>query len=81
MLSFGAESSVFQFAIQKLKIKILKKLPVVFYGFETWPLRLREKRRLSMFENRVLSIFEPKREDVTWEWRKLHIEELNESYS
>jgi len=81
VLSFGAESSVFQFAIQKLKIKILKKLPVVFYGFETWPLRLREKRRLSMFENRVLSIFEPKREDVTWEWRKLHIEELNESYS
>ena len=56
-------------------------MPVVLCGFETWPLRLREERRMRMFENRVLRIFGPKREDVTREWRKLHIEELNESYS
>jgi hypothetical protein len=35
-----------------------------------------------MFENRVLrSIFEPKRDEVTGEWRKLHNEELHILYS
>jgi hypothetical protein len=33
-------------------------------------------------ENRVLRrIFEPKRDEVTGEWRKLHNEELNDLYS
>ena len=32
-----------------------------------------------MFENRVLrKVFEPKRDDVTGEWRKLHNEEQND---
>ena len=34
-----------------------------------------------MFENRVLRIFGPKREEVTVKWRKLHNEELNDLYS
>jgi len=35
-----------------------------------------------MFENRVLRrVFGPKRDEVTGEWRKLHIEELNNMYS
>jgi hypothetical protein len=35
-----------------------------------------------MFENRVLRrIFEPKRDKVTGDWRKLHNEELNGLYS
>jgi hypothetical protein len=35
-----------------------------------------------VFENRVLSrIFEPKRDGVTGEWRKLHNEELHNLYS
>jgi hypothetical protein len=34
-----------------------------------------------VFENRVLrSIFGPKRDEVTGEWRKLHYEELNDLY-
>ena len=33
-----------------------------------------------MFENRVLRIFGPNREDVTGECRKLHNEELNDLY-
>jgi len=34
-----------------------------------------------MFDNRVLRrIFGPKREEVTWEWRKLHNEEFNDLY-
>jgi hypothetical protein len=35
-----------------------------------------------MFENRVLrSMFGPKRDEVTGEWRKLHTEEQNDLYS
>jgi hypothetical protein len=41
---------------------------------------LREGRRLRVFENRVLRIFGPKRDEVTGEWRKLHNEELNHVY-
>ena len=41
-------------------------LPVVLYGYETWSLTLMEKRRLWMFENRVLRrAFGPKRDEVT----------------
>ena len=51
------------------------------YGCKTWSLTLREERRLRVFENRVLrSVFGPKREEVTGEWRKLHNEELNDLY-
>jgi len=35
-----------------------------------------------VFENRVLRrIFGCKRDEVAWEWRKLHNEELNDLYS
>jgi hypothetical protein len=35
-----------------------------------------------VFENRVLRrIFGPKRDEATWEWRRLHNEELNDLYS
>ena len=56
-------------------------MPVFLYGCETWSLKLKEERRLRVFENRVLSIFGPKRDDTTGEWRKLHNEELNNLYS
>jgi hypothetical protein len=56
-------------------------LPVVLYGYETWSLTLKEEHRLTVFENRVLRVFEPKRDRVTGEWRKLHNEELNDLYS
>jgi hypothetical protein len=43
---------------------------------------LREKRRLRLFENRVLkTVFGPKRVEAIGEWRKLHNEELNDLYS
>src|SRR5215468_10600335 len=69
---------------KNLKIKIYRTiiLPVVLYGCETWSLTLREERRLRVFENRVLrSVFGPKRDEVTGEWRKLHNEEVNVPYS
>ena len=34
-----------------------------------------------MFENRVLRVFGPKRDEGTGEWRKLHNEELSYLYS
>jgi len=40
-----------------------------------------EERRLRVFENRVLRIFGPKRDDIMGEWRKLQNEELNDLYS
>ena len=44
--------------------------------------KLREERKLRVFENRVLrKVFGPKRDEVTQEWRKLHNEELNDLYS
>jgi len=45
-------------------------------------LLVREKRRLRVFENRVLSrIFKPKRDEVTGEGWRIHNEELNDLYS
>jgi hypothetical protein len=66
----------------KIKINRITILPVVLCGCETWPLTLREERRLRVFENRVLrGIFGPKRNEVTGEWRKLPNEELTVLYS
>jgi hypothetical protein len=52
-------------------------LPAVLCGCETWSLALRVEHRLSVFEKRVLRrILGPKRDEVTWERRKLHMRNL-----
>jgi len=69
---------------KNLKIKIYRTiiLPVVLYGCETWSLTRRKERKLRVFENTVFRrIFEPRWDEVTGEWRRLHNEELNELYS
>ena len=69
---------------KNLKTKIYRTiiLPVVLYGCEAWSLTAREERKLRVFENMVLRrIFEPRRDEVTGEWRRLHNEELNGLYS
>jgi len=69
---------------KNLKVKMYRTiiLPVVLCGCETWLLTLREEHRLRVFENRVLRrIFGPKRDEVTGECRKQHIEELHDLYS
>ena len=44
-------------------------------GLYTWSLTLRKERRLKVFENRVMRrIFDPKREKISGEWRKLRNE-------
>jgi hypothetical protein len=66
LLSFGTESFVFQFAIQKFNDQDIQNWHFVFWF---------------VFENRVLRrMFGPKRDEVTEEWRKLHDEELNDLY-
>jgi len=52
---------------KNLKIKIYRTVPLsVVYGCETWSLTLREKRRLKMFQKRVLRrIFGPHMDEVT----------------
>jgi hypothetical protein len=56
LLSFGAESFVFQSATKTIKIKLYINtlLPDVLYGCETWILTLREESRLRVSEDRVL---------------------------
>jgi hypothetical protein len=56
MLPFGPEHFVLSPAVKKVKVRIYKTiiLPVVLYGCETWSLRVREKHKLRVFENRVL---------------------------
>ena len=69
---------------KNLKIKIYRTiiLHVVLYGCKTWSFVFREELRLMVFENRVLRrIFRPKRDKVTGEWRKLHIEKLNDLFT
>ena len=69
--------------LKNLKIKIYRNiiLPVVLYWCENWSLMLREERRLTVFENRVLRrIFWPEMDEVTREWKRLDNEELNELY-
>jgi len=63
------------FLTKNIKIKPYSTiiLPVVLYGCEIWPLKLREGPRLRWCENRVLRrIFGPKRDKTTGEWRKLY---------
>jgi hypothetical protein len=68
---------------RNIKIRIYKIIiwPVFLYGCETLSLTLREEHRVRVFENRVLRIFGPKRDEVTGGWRKLHNEEVHNLYS
>ena len=67
---------MWKYLSKNVKIKIYRTtiLPVVLYGCETWSLTLREERKLRVFENMVLRrIFGPRKEEVTGEWRRLHM--------
>ena len=67
----GAETFVFQVAIQRFKIYRNVIFLVVLYECDTWSLTLREEHWLRVFENRVLKrIFGPKRDEITGEWKK-----------
>jgi hypothetical protein len=82
LLSFSPKSFVFPSHIKKLKIKIYRTVifPVVLYGCEIWYLTLGEEHRLRVFENSVLRICGPKREE-DGSWKKLHNDEHHNLYS
>ena len=63
-LLFGAESFVFQFAVQKYKGPDIWNYNFVFclFGCDTWSPTVSEERRLRVFGNRVLrNVFGPTR--------------------
>jgi len=67
-----------------LKINVHRTLilPVVLCGCEIWSLKLREERRLRLFENEAfLEKVWASEGDVTGQWGKLHNEELNDLYT
>jgi hypothetical protein len=51
------------------------------YRYSSRGVPLKKEHRLNVYENRVLRIFGPKRDEVTGDWRKLHNEELHNLYS
>jgi hypothetical protein len=56
-------------------------LPVVLHGCETCSLTLREERRLTVFDNRVLRrTCGPKRDEVTGGWKKLYNKKPHDLY-
>jgi hypothetical protein len=61
---------------------VLSSVPIeVDFSVYEWS-SLREEHRLTVFENRVLRrIFEPKTDEVTGGWRKLHNEAFHSLYS
>jgi hypothetical protein len=64
-----------------MKIYRIIILPFVLYGCETCAVA-RARNIGWMFENTVpRRIFGPKKDEVTWEWRKLLKEELYNVYS
>jgi hypothetical protein len=69
---------------KNIKVKIDRNIifPIVLYGCETWSVILREEHRLRVVENGVLrKIFGPKRDEATWECRRLHNKELCDLHS
>jgi len=56
---------------KNLNIKIYRTIlfPFILYGCETWSLPMRGERRQRVHEDRVMSLFGPKRDEVTGEWK------------
>jgi hypothetical protein len=64
-----------------VKTSRLKYTKLVFYGCETWYIILNKEHGMRVFENRVLRIFGPKRNEAVRGWKKLCNEELHSMYS
>jgi hypothetical protein len=83
MLPFSAEPFVLSPAVKNVMVRIYKtiNLSVVLCGCGTWSLTVREEHKLRVFENRVMRIFGPKKDEWTGGWIKLCNEELHDLYS
>jgi hypothetical protein len=81
LTSFIAKYFVFHPLSKNIKIKICRTiiLPVGLYVCETWSLILKEELRLWVCKNRVLrKISGSRKDEVTGDRRRLHIEELHD---
>ena len=69
---------MFIFSLNIQAYMITTVFPIILYAYETWSVTLREEYMLTVFKNyRVLGIiFGPSKEEMTGDWRKLHIKEL-----
>ena len=77
LLSVQSLSCIMQHGNVKIKTYRITAVASVFYGYETWPLALREEHRLRVFENRVVrKIFLHETKEITGDWRKLYSNEL-----
>ena len=80
LLSFGAESFVYQFGIQRYKDKGTQNFHFVCCFVWVWNLTFQsgaEDHRLRVIENGGLGrIFGPRKEDVKWNWKRLRNEGL-----
>jgi hypothetical protein len=76
LLSFRLQSGNLTVKIDKTILLLL-----VLYACETWALTLRKEHTLRVCGKRGLSIFGNDRDDIMWEWRMLHNEELQNLYS
>jgi hypothetical protein len=65
----------------KIRIYEIIILSLVLYGCETWSHILRAEQRLRVFENRVMTIFAPKKDEGTERWRNLLNEERCDLFS
>jgi hypothetical protein len=64
----------FSLLSKHVKFKYKKKyfFPVVFYGYETWPLTLWDEHRLKVFHNRVMrKISGSKKDEIIGGWEKI----------
>jgi len=59
-----------------IKVYKIVVLPLVLYGCENSSLTLRREHTLRIFENRVLRIFGPRKEE-DGSWGKFHNDELH----
>jgi hypothetical protein len=74
---YGSVQNLFSSNLIAKNVKINILSCQFLCGCEIWSLTLREECRLRVFENKVLRrMFEPKRDEVTGEWRRLHNGEL-----
>jgi hypothetical protein len=82
LLVFSSEIVSSRLLSKTIETKGHKNVPIVWYGCETYSLILWEKRRLRVFDGRVLKrVFGPKRDEVVGRWRKLHNGDLGNSRS
>jgi hypothetical protein len=68
---------------KNIKIEIYRNiiLPVWLCGDENWSVKLREEQRLRVFGNSLLrKNLGSRKDEVTKEWRRLHSEELHDTY-